>query len=53
MNVIYVTVSAISICPVGNFENIFINEKLVNISLNCGKNHVNIKNPIVIIPAII
>ena len=37
----------------GNFENILISEKLVNISLNCGKNHVNMKNPIVITPAII
>ena len=42
-----------SICPVGNLENILINEKLVNMLLNCGKNHVNIKNPIVITPAII
>ena len=37
----------------GNLENILINEKLVNIVLNCGKNHVSIKNPIVITPAII
>ena len=53
VNVKNVTVSAISICPVGNFENILINEKLVNILLNCGKNHVNMKNPIVITPDII
>ena len=30
-----------------------IKEKFVNMLLNCGKNHVNIKNPIVITPAII
>ena len=53
VNVINVTVSAMSICPDGNFENILINEKFVNIVLNCGKNHVNMKNPMVITPAII
>ena len=53
VNDINVTVSAISICPCGNLENILINEKFVNTVLNCGKNHVNIKNPIVITPAII
>ena len=53
VNVIKVTVSAMSICPVGNLENILINEKFVNMLLNCGKNHVSIKNHIVITPAII
>ena len=53
VNVINVTVSAMSICPVGNLLNILIKEKFVNMLLNCGKNHVNIKNPMVITPAII
>ena len=53
VKVINVTVSGRSICPVGNFENILINEKFVNMLLNCGKNHVKIKNPMVITPAII
>ena len=53
VNVIKVTVSAISICPDGKLANILINEKLVNISLKFGKNHVKMKNPIVITPATI
>ena len=53
VNAINVTVSAISICPLGNLENILIKEKLVNMLLNCGKNHVNMKNPMVITPAMI
>ena len=42
-----------SICPDGNFVNKLINEKSVNILLKFGKNHVNMKNPIVITPATI
>ena len=53
VNVIKVTVSAILICPWGKLVNKFINEKFVNMLLKFGKNHVNIKNPIVITPAII
>ena len=53
VNAINVTVSAMSICPYTNFENKFIKDKLAKISLKLGKNHDDIKNPIVIIPAII
>ena len=53
VNVINVTVSAMSICPCGNLEYIFISEKLLNTLLNLGKNHVNMLNPTVKTPAII
>ena len=53
VNATNVTVSAMSICPDGNFANILIKEMFVNIVLNCGKNHVNMKNPMVMTPAII
>ena len=42
-----------AISPDGNLLNIFINDSGSNIVLKFGKNHVIIKNPIVITPAII
>ena len=48
-----VTTSSSAICPDGNLLNIFISEKASKLLLKFGINHVAIKNPIVIIPAII
>ena len=42
-----------SICPDGNLLNKFIKEKLENIVLTFGKNHIAIKNTNVMTPAII
>ena len=53
VKVIYVAISWMAINPDGNLSNILINESGVSISLKFGKNHVMIKNPMVITPAII
>ena len=49
----YVVISFIAISPDGNLLNMFISDNGSNIVLKFGKNHVIIKNPIVITPAII
>ena len=49
----YVAISSIAISPDGNLSNMFISDNGKNIWLKFGKNHVIMKNPIVITPAII
>ncbi len=53
VKVMYVVISFIAISPDGNLLNMFISDSGSNIVLKFGKNHVIIKNPIVITPAII
>ena len=47
------TVSSIGITPSGNFPNRFTNEIIEKFAEKSGKNHVIMKNPIVIVAAII
>ena len=47
------TVSSIGITPSGNFSNKFTKEIIEKFAEKSGRNHVIIKNPIVIVAAII